>query len=181
MSNVYEVIKGIRDGKKLSNRRLARLAALPVTTLESAFYRQPAKVSVVMLQQIARVFGMQWYELLRVRYDHDLIDLGNHMSRVPSFIEDNEAHAIIQLVLEQPINTVYEQALFNLPERQRLHEHPSSPEDQLFRRSIDALLAKLNNEGLMEAMRRVLDITLNPDYCLKGEETTSASADLHAD
>lgn len=46
-----------------------------------------------------------------------------------------------------------------------------SPSTEGFRNSLFFVLGKLNDDGLMEAMRRILDVANDPKYC-KNKETT---------
>jgi len=71
MTTVYDIIDRIREEKNLSTRKLAQLAKIPPTTLESMMTRRPEWAIVSRLQAIARVFGLDWtdfYEPGREEY-----------------------------------------------------------------------------------------------------------------
>ena len=173
MENVYEIITRLREKNKLSTRTLAVIAHIPPTTLESAILRHPDTVSVRMLTKIGRAFGVEWHELLSTSADPGLVSLGAKAPRVPSAVDPEEAEKIVEHILSIPMPPPEEGAIV-VSDGQKTqpsyrYGRTASAEEH-FCQSILVVLRKLNSDGLMEAMRRILDVASNPAYCNGKEE-----------
>jgi len=183
MCNVYEIIDEIREARHLSLRKLAMLAGMAPTTFVSMMTRRPDNISVSTLTKIALVFGVRWYELLSANplsefhkfapYDHDT-------ARISSKVSDQEKSVIIRNVLSRPTRpdllteSNYPVEDVGHPVKQGKQRDESSilsDENVIFRQSINSILRRLNTQGLMEAMRHLLDIANDPNYIIIKEDT----------
>lgn len=167
MTDVYEIIKRIRDGHKLTTRHLAMMSGIPPTTLESALQRQPDQIRIVMLDCIANIWGMPWYALMTSSDDEDQVPRGKNPRFIPcKAIPDDDADRIVAAFLAQPLPE------FKFPKqgpaqssRKSLNsaEH-STDADEHMRQTIIFMLNKLNSDGLMDVMGYALTATKNPAY-----------------
>lgn len=171
MANVYDIIIRIRDGHNLTTRHLAMMAGIPPTTLESLLQRKAQSLRKDWLVRIARVFGMPWHALMTTSDDEQQVPLCKNDKFVPVYaIDDDEAERIVQHFLALPTPVLgHKRGITPSHVNTRAHEIPMSA-DEHFRQSILVVLNRLNSDGLMEAMRRVLDVQNNPVYCLREED-----------
>ena len=173
MENVYEIITRLREERKLSTRTLATIAHIPPTTLESAILRHPDTVSVRMLTKIGHAFGVEWHELLSTTADPGLITLGAKVPRVPSAVDPEEAEKIVEHILSIPMPPPVEDTVVVSDGQKATPSYRygrTVSVEEHFCQSILVVLRKLNSDGLMEAMRRILDVASNPAYCNGKEE-----------
>ena len=178
MKTVYDVIAGIRDGHKLTNRHWAMMATIAPTTFESAMQRQPEQIRRKILHRLAQVFGMPWYALMTSSDDETQV----RRSKNPEFIicnaiEDDEADRIIARFLELPTPKFERKPCFTTVVGHTLNTNvPISNADDHLRQSIMFMLRKLNSDGLMDVLGHTLDATKNPLY-LRKEDQSCASDD----
>lgn len=66
--NVYDKIDKLLEQKNLSRRRLAILADIPPTTLQSAFSRKTVNLSLDTIKKIADVLEVTPYDLMGAEY-----------------------------------------------------------------------------------------------------------------
>lgn len=158
MATVFDVIEILMGEKKLSVRRLAQMAKLPPTTLESALTRRSRWISVHKLKAIAAVFNLEWTDLFEPDREESITDPRN--PKVSSLIRDEDMDAILSAALEKSGEGF---SFFN-PKREQ--PVPAQQTDEMaFLQTTTAILNRLNNDGLMEAMRRLLDIAADPRFC----------------
>lgn len=175
LNDLYDIIDAIRKKHRCSSRQLALLAKIPPTTLASMMSRRPATIDKDTLARIATVFSIKWYELLNkpasFANTHDL------EMRIPTAMSPED----IQAVREKFIDGLHFAVRFSKPERQGSSKHSSSvpghSEDN-FKRGILFVLDKLNDEGLMEAMRRILDVANEPHFCMHKNENQADAESL---
>lgn len=181
---VYDVIEVLRLTGDMSGRKLATRAGVSTATLASLITRQPSTMSPFTLDKIARVFDLRWNELLN--RPATIADELLAQSRVPTRMSKEDIEAVgKRLNPDGVINFLH------LVESVRSMPRAASSEDRSeeraraaskrvdsassgkaeFRNSIFFVLEKLNDDGLMEAMRRILDIANDPQYCKKQEKS----------
>ena len=66
--DVYEKIDSILEKKNISRRKLAILAGIPPTTLQSAFSRKTTNLSLESIEKIAKVLEVSPFELIGWSY-----------------------------------------------------------------------------------------------------------------
>lgn len=165
--DVYDLIEVTRHERKISSRQLAIDAKIAPTTLASLISRRPDTIKIDDLSKIAKVFEMTWCELLnkpesfaekyaletRVPVSmtkEDIIAVSTKLGNKYSF--DSGLYREDKIV-SNPIGA---------PRRKRAVDIPESNSE--FMRSIALLLGKLNDEGLILAMRQIIDIVSDPKY-----------------
>lgn len=158
MTTVYDIIDRIREEKNLSTRKLAQLAKIPPTTLESMMTRRPEWAIVSRLQAIARVFGLDWTDFYEPGREEYVIE--DVPARVSCQIASEAVEDILKHALEKSGEGIAVAAYKREPQ-------PEATDEHLFRKSTAAILNRLNSEGLMEAMRHLLEIAADPRYCKK--------------
>ena len=174
MTDVYQIIKRIRDGHNLTTRHLAMMSGIPPTTLESALQRQPDLIRIIILDSIANIWGMPWYALMTSSDDEDQVPRGKNPHFIPcKSIPDDDAERIVAAFLAQPLPE------FNFPKRGKSqasrkpqpnnNAKQSAGADEHLRQSILFMLNKLNSDGLMDVMDHALAATKNPLYLRKEE------------
>ena len=157
MNDLYDIITALRQRNHLSVRMLAMRADIPPTTLASMMTRRPSTMDKSFLIQIAKALGVKWVMLLNKPDSYaDECELEDRIS-VEMTQEDIEA---VQRNLIEPFTTV---ARFGVRE-QRFSDYIADTcrrrrsEESDFKQSFAFVLDKLNDDGLLEAMRRVLEI-----------------------
>ena len=174
MKTVYNVIEELQAASHWSMRKLADLAKLKPSTLSTLMKRKSDKISVDILSKLAKVFGVEWYELLTLDPNTHL-RLADSSERVYAEVHDYEFNDIIDHALNHPGHIRFANGFgdpVTPPSRQefQLTSQPDTDE-QLFRQSIEVFLGKLNPDGLKEAMRRILEIVNDPRYSKTKEDT----------
>ena len=174
MKNVYDVIDTLRESSHWSMRKLAELAKLKPSTLATLMKRRSDKISVDILIQLAKVFGVEWYELLTLNPNTHL-RLVTSSERVYTAVEDYEFYDIVDHALNHPGHIRFANGFgdpVTPPARQEFQITSQPDTDELlFRQSIEVFLGKLNPDGLKEAMRRILEIVNDPRYSKTKEDT----------
>lgn len=174
MKNVYDVIDTLRESSHWSWRKLAFLAEIKPSTLATLMKRKSDKISVDLLVKLAKVFGVEWYELLT-------LDPNTHLRFVPpsdrvySEVQDYEFDDIVDHALNHPGHIRFSNG-FGAPitppsTPAPLSEQLPDSDELLFRQSIEFILGKLNEDGLREAMRQLLSIAKDPRYSNTKEDT----------
>lgn len=165
--DVYDLIEVTRLERKMSSRQLARNANIAATTLASLISRRPDTIKIDDLSKIAKVFEMTWYEFLNKpesyakKYALEI--------RVPASMSKED---IVAVSTKLGNKYSFDSGLFRevkvmsnptgAPRRKRAVDIPESNSE--FMRSITLLLGKLNDEGLILAMRQIIDIVSDPKY-----------------
>lgn len=173
MDSVYDVIEALRRYNGYSLRDLAAKAGVSHTTISSLYSRHSTRMSIPLLAKIAQVFGVSWYELL----GREAMSFGDNTPAenekpVPK-VSTALTPEIIRKILERLIGEGYERYLYGDTIRRNesvLYDGGVSHTNSMYmKRSIDIFLNKLNDEGLMEAMRHILDLAQDPRYCISSE------------
>lgn len=174
MSNLFEIIDAIRLWKGYTLRDIAQRANMPYTTLASLMKRRSNRISISTLQLIASGLGMPWEDLLpfvpQIHYS------AHEDAKIPTKCSVDDAlsllHDIIgygcELYLEEAQANVRPKS-FSLPDLPEYHPASSSNHRDQFKQSMNYLFDKLNDEGLLEAMRRIVDLAQDSKYCISTE------------
>lgn len=170
---VYDIIEVLRLKNNMSSRRLAIEANVSVATLASLINRQPPTIAIETLDKISNVFGVKWYELLNkpASYENEFV----LEKRVSVYMTQDDILAVGERLTGDYSFMAHVEKLHRLEEREqratRIHkkEAPSPTGKDEFKNSLFFVLNKLNEEGLMEAMRRILDVANDPKYCKNNE------------
>jgi len=154
---VFDIIQKLLDEKGLSVRRLAQLAKMAPTTLGSIMTRKPKWVSTARLEAIARVFQLHWTDLFEPGREEYVT--GEKLPKVSSYIKKEDEVDILARALEKSGEGFAFAFDFRVEPQQKQND-----DEALFRKSVNAILNRLNSDGLLEAMRRLLDLENNPAY-----------------
>lgn len=171
--DVYDLIEVTRHERKMSSRQLAIDAKIAPTTLASLISRRPDTIKIDDLSKIAKVFEMTWCEFLNkpesfanqyaletrvptIMSKEDIIAVSTKLGNKYSF--DSGLYREVKAI-PNPIGN---------PRHKRAVDIPESNSE--FMRSIILLLGKLNDEGLILAMRQIIDIVSDPKYAKNSNE-----------
>ena len=163
---VYDVINELRRVCNLSIRQLAALASISPTTLTSMLDRRPEKISIRTLDAIGQVFDLAWMDLYNCYEGHcpDVDTAG----KVSSALYPGDFESIMARLAEMPI--VAKRITRSLNTRRPVQSADNGTDE--FRRSIHFVLERLNNDGLVEAMRRILELENDERYYKKNNNNT---------
>ena len=170
INDLYDIIDAMRKKSGMSSRSLALLAKVPPTTLASLMSRRPATIDKEVLKRIASVFNVSWVALLN-KTDSFAEECENEL-RIPVAMTKEDVQAVNERVVAAMPKRVYSRIVSRVPEDIDPDEFDTSSE-AAFRRSIYLVLNRLNENGLLEAMRRVLEVAGNPAYCKPKKEDDS--------
>lgn len=176
MKDFYDLIEALRIEAKISSKELAIRANTPVTTLASIMSRRPETLDRRTLDRIARVFGSKWDEILDLSEEQADRYAYYPKMRIPvTMTQDSVEHVYAKLVKRldfsgsaRPIGHFRPNLNTTKPPKSDARTDWDS-----FKSSITLVLGKLNDDGLMEAMRRILDVANDPRYCKPKKEDDS--------
>ena len=108
---------------------------------------------------------MHWTDLFEPGREEYVTD--TNPPKVSSYIKAEQAGEIVERALEKSGQGVAFAFDF------RVEQQPKEKDDEvLFRKSVNAILNRLNSDGLLEAMRHLLTIEENPVYRKENKEKT---------
>ena len=154
MTTVFDIINELRGAKHLSVRGLGQEAGIPPTTFESMMARRPRSVDIERLNKIAGVFGLEWQDLFE--YGRDVHGKNSEKPKVDTYIKEDE----IPYILER----AFEKAGLDGAGSLYLNMRPTVSAPDRFRDVLHALIERLNDEGVMEAMFKLSEIERNSAY-----------------
>lgn len=154
MTTVFDIINELRGAKHLSVRGLGQEAGIPPTTFESMMARRPRSIDIERLSKIANVFGLTWQDLFE--YGREVHGAGSDKPKVDTYIKEDE----IPYILER----AFEKAGVDGTGSMYLNMRPTMSAPDRFRDVLHALIERLNDEGVMEAMFKLSEIERNPAY-----------------
>lgn len=165
---VLDLIEVLRLMKEMSSRQLAISANVSTATLASLINRKPATISIETLDRLANVFGARWYELLNK--PASIADEYVLEKRVPVVMSRSNIAEVGYRLTGNRDFMVHVDRLRHLDQREDRSSHvhrketSSLNEQDRFKESLSFVLDKLNDDGLMEAMRRIVDVANDPKY-----------------
>ena len=192
IETVFDVIDKLRTMRYLSQRKLASLANIHPTTFASMVSRCPKFIKRDTLAAIAKVFDLEWYDLIGLEKDsipEDLLD-----ARIPTALTRNQVATVMRRIGEkQPgfsfemyfaengegVMVTHTHKIFKaddgndeinasvkpvLPIEAPSKETAETELSDQFKQSFMFVLDKLNSDGLLEAMRSVLAIAQDSKY-----------------
>lgn len=168
INDLYDIIDALRKKSYMSSRSLAIAAEIPPTTLASIMSRRPATMDKEILERIAAVFHVAWYQLLNksesfaAAYENEL--------RVPTAMSKEDVDQVYEQIVQPIIGAATFRGTGRLQADATKAWCPRTARYHGFQESIQFVLGKLNDDGLMEAMRRVLDVANDPKYCKTKED-----------
>ena len=166
---VYDVISAVRQLKGLSIRKLAMLANISPTTLTSMLDRKPEKVAFRTLDAIAQVFDLGWVDLFN--YENDRVPEVDSTGKVSMELAAGDFERIMSRLAAIKVITPPNRLVSHHLNTRRPDPQFISGSAAEFRRSINFVLERLNDDGLMEAMRRILELEKDERYCIKSPNT----------
>ena len=174
MKDFSDLSEELRKKARISSKELAIRANTPVTTLASIMSRRPETLDRRTLDRIARVFGSKWDEILDLSEEQADRYAYCAKMRIPVTMSQESVERVYAELVKKldfsgtvrPIGHYHPNLNTTQDSKSDVHTDWDS-----FRVSITLVLNKLNDDGLMEAMRRILDVANDPKYC-KIKETT---------
>lgn len=176
MKDFYDLIEGLRKEARISSKELAIRANTPVTTLASIMSRRPETLDRRTLDRIARVFGSKWDEILDLSEEQADRYAYYAKMRIPVTMSQESVERVYAKLVKKldfsgtvrPIGRYHPNP--NTTQASKIDVHTDWDS---FKSSITLVLDKLNDDGLMEAMRRILDVANDPKYCKPKKEDDS--------
>lgn len=171
---VYDLIEVLRLKHDYSSRRLAIEANVSTATLASLMTRKPSTIAIDTLDKIARVFGARWYDLLNK--PNSIVDEYILEKRVPVTMTADDIAEAGYKITEDHYFMEHIERIHRLERRGAKavaieKNTVQTSEIDRFKNSLSFVLDKLNDDGLMEAMRRILDVANDPKYCKNKESS----------
>jgi len=170
MANVYEVIDALREGKRLSMRRLALNAAMSPAAFFSVMDRKPKDVSVKFLKSVAKALGVEWQEF----YGCEPEEYEKYgVTRVSSFVTEEHKDKFLYEKLGSAYQSMKEQEdIETYHAIESVLNDPGistdmTPQEKVLYNGILVLLNGLNVEGLKDVLGHVLEISKDENYCKK--------------
>lgn len=176
MKTIAQQIDAELQKRGMSRRKLAELAGIPPSTLQSALSRDTG-LSSDMINTIAAVLGVPFYTLFYAEGTEtavlmqDLQDLSVDIAMLFSIIR-----GLIKADLIPAENVATVQAM--LPDEAAIKERLERLIE--LARAVDSgdeLLAGLNDLGKEEALKRIEELTMIPKYQQKPQEAAGAVLD----
>lgn len=172
MKYVFDVIDALRERRGYTMKELAERSGVPYTTLAAMMAKKPSKISQNTLKNLAGVFEVNWYVLLGKQRgylgDNETTSRNINGIRLNAELDDEDYIAILRNVLgDEYVNEDDElilEATIPVIRYRKVDVISTSALKKHFRSSINAVLDRLSDEGVMEVMRHVLDIAMDPKY-----------------
>lgn len=199
MNSVYDVIDVLRIWRGFTMRELATRSGLSYTTLMSMMNRRPTKMAKNTLARISGIFGAEWYELLGIGLpapDEPYHGRNSNGERIDVMMDEHRVESVLREILGEH----YDAAIENLENRQKalrdFHKERMEQRDQgwvfppikspndyeknesiqrrrlrnQFNVCLDLAFDNLNDAGVIEAMRYILELSQNPKYGKSNQE-----------
>lgn len=176
MNSVYDVIEVLSAWRGFTMKEVALRAGLSYTTFASMMSRRPVKIAKRTLQSIGTVFGTEWYTLLGS--DSELVPefppttrygMRNiNGERVCAMMDEKAVHAALKRIIgDNYTRVLYKVAAGKraLAERVETSTHSRIKDRRgQFDACVDLVFNHLNDNGVIEAMRYLLELAQNPKY-----------------
>jgi transcriptional regulator with XRE-family HTH domain len=156
--DIYDIIDVIRVKNHLSVRRLALLAGISPTTLASVLTRKPKSIDKDMLIGISNVFNITWYEL--INKTECFADQYALNKRINISLSEPDIDTIKQKFIQLPDNVGYQNEKRVIP---KVYNHKTTSTD-----SVLLVMRTLNEDGILEVMKKIVEVASNPKYQQKG-------------
>ena len=148
MTTVFEIINELREAKGMSVRNLGAEAGIKPTTFESVMSRKPRSIDIERLGAIAGIFGLEWQDLFEE--GREVHGKGTAKPKVDTYIKDEEKPYILRNAFEKAGIQGYVPPYINV--------RATFNETERFREMLHALIERLNDNGVMEALSKLSDI-----------------------
>ena len=171
MSSIYEIIDAVRLYRGYSMRKLSLQTNIAYTSLVSLMKRRSNRISKDMLEKLIRALGIEWHTL---EVFHPVFEEGDEDRRwfgTTCSLEET------QRILKDVIGDDFERFLSDAQNKEQQpgtwkNRKPQTiPVDhrEQFKQSMNLMFDRLNDDGLLEAMRRIVEITLDPRYSIAAD------------
>lgn len=179
MNDVYDIIQLLCDWYGYTMRDFSKLSTLPYTTFVSMMKRRPEKISVNSLKRIAAVFEHEWYEMLG--YDKESIPTlinGRNINgaRIETALTEDTCIKVVENISgKEYAELIGKNMVFHPPIHLMKQEMVKNRDNALhsqFKMCIDLVSDRLNDDGVIEAMRYILELTQNPKYNASTDQIT---------
>lgn len=152
MTTVFDIINELREAKHISIRNLGEAAGIKPTTFESMMARRPRSIDIKRLDHIARIFNLEWRDLFE--YGREVHGADSEKPKVDTYIKDEEKPYILE--------RAFEKAGLEMPTSAHFSMWSTTNDADRFRDILHALVDRLNDEGVMEAILRLSEIERDP-------------------
>lgn len=171
MQKIFDIVQILCDWYGYTMKDFATRASIPYTTFVSMMSRRPDRISVTSLSRIAAAFDHEWYVLLGHNEESVPALLGGrdiHSARVESTIDEETYVKVLEKITGKEYGEVIGKDTVFCPPAHLMKAHlEKSRKNALhlqFKSCIDLVSDKLNDDGIIEAMRYILELTQNPKY-----------------
>lgn len=172
MKSVFDVIDALREHYGYTMKELADRSGVPYTTLAAMMAKKPSKIAKNTLTNIAAAFEVKWYELLGEQHsfgeDYDKKTRNINGIRLNAEMQETDFMLALRMVLGDEYvkadDELILEARIPVIKYRQVDVISTSALKKHFRSSINTVLDRLSDEGVMEVMRHVLDIAMDPKY-----------------
>lgn len=172
MNSVYDVIEVLSVWRGLTMKEVALRARLSYTTFASMMSRRPGKIAKNTLQSIGGVFDLEWYKLLGRENEFAPIERRSARNvngeRICAMMDEQTVHAVLKQIIGDGYAEVLCQTATGrreLTERVEASTHSRIKDRRgQFDACVDLVFNHLNDNGVIEAMRYLLELAQNPKY-----------------
>lgn len=167
MKTIFEIIDAVRGYRGYSLKELAAKGNIPYTTLASIMSRRSMNISKDTVETIANALDVEFHDIISPEAHRQTLIGSNGAKCITDCTDEFLKSTLRKIIGDDYIQYLPEN---NLRREKAIHEaqianaYAAKDERNQFKKSIGFVLDKLNDEGLMEAMRRVLDIANDPKY-----------------
>lgn len=172
MNSVYDVIEVLSAWRGFTMKEVALRAGLSYTTFASMMSRRPVKIAKKTLQSIGGVFDLEWYKLLGRENEFAPIERRSARNvngeRICTMMDEQTVHAVLKRIIGDNYTRVLYKAATGkraLTERVETSTHSRIKDRRgQFDACVDLVFNHLNDNGVIEAMRYLLELAQNPKY-----------------
>ena len=168
MSSVFEIIEALKAYRGMTFRDIAEKTGRSYTTLTSIMSRRSARIPVGILTEIASALEVDVCDLipLEVMQQESVNKTGRYSTEFSKDFVRMTLHRIIGDDYEKylPEYDIEVRTLTTPRARPSLNTSAEHDARYQFKQSINFVLNKLNDRGLMEVMRLVLEVANDPKY-----------------
>lgn len=175
MNSVYDVIEVLRRSRNYTLKEVASRASISYTTLASMMSRRPEKIAKNTLAKIGWVFGLEWYKLLGREQEFAPLERENYGrningERISAMMDEKMVESVLRNILgeayEYVLSAVKSGWQYQIePYDNLMRIRPRNKRAQ-FMMCVDMVFDKLNDDGIVEAMRHMLELSQNPKFCI---------------
>lgn len=198
LNSVYDVIEALCRWYGFTTKDLAMHSRITYSTLATIMKKRPAKIAAKHLEDIGKVFGVEWYKLLGHENEPTSLKAyeGRNVNgeRVNASMDEEAIDCVLNSIIGDDYTKILDRikaARYALENNQQSYFQRANGASisSLQRRSnnigmrsrfdscVDMVFDNFNDAGVVEAMRYILALSQDPKYC-KSSDSSAESETL---